>query len=184
MFTSPPTLVARRLGLAAACAAVLLAPATRAGAQPAWRLGLDVHGTDRMSAARRPLGVAAGLRSGALEGTIVADPMRFLLGWEMLDATLGGWIAGDRVELLAGWRRTSGPFAGRRRYDEALLVGANLTALTSTRFRVEFGAELATSLWRHGAGVPDNTIDLAVNAELATRVSLLLHLRFVVLGAL
>ncbi len=179
-----PTPVAPRPVRAAVFAAAILASATPADAEPGWRLGLDLHGTDRAFASRRPLGVAAGLRSGALEATIVADPMRLVLGWEMLDVTAGGWIASDRVALLAGWRRMSGPLAGRRRYDEAMLVGANVTALTSQHFRVEFGAELAASLWRHGAGVPDDTIDLAFHDELATRLSLLLHLRFVFAGAL
>lgn len=165
-------------------AAVALAAPAAARGEPGWRLGIDVHGTDEAIAARRPLGLAAGVRSGATEAAVVIDPMLLVLGWEMLDATIGQWIAGDRIELVAGWRQTSGRLSAGRRYDEALLLGADATALSSPRFRIAFGAELATSLWRHGGGLPDNTIALPPDAELATRVELMFHLRFDLTGAL
>jgi hypothetical protein len=156
-------------------------PVPPADAEPGWRLGIDVHGTDNAFAVRRPLGLAAGVRRGAAEATIVVDPMLLVLGWEMLDVSLGGWIAGDRVELLAGWRQTSGPLGRGRRYDESLLLGADAVAMSSGRLRIVFGAELSLSLWRHGGTIPDNVAPLAL-AELATRVDLLLHLRFEITG--
>lgn len=165
-------------------AALALAASAPAHGEPGWRLGIDVHGTDEAIAARRPLGLAVGIRSGATEAAVVIDPMLLILGWEMLDATLGRWIAGDRIELIAGWRQTSGRLNAGRRYDEALLLGGDVTALTSRWFRIAFGAELATSLWRHGGGLPDNTIALPPDAEIATRIELVLHLRFDITGAL
>ncbi|HEY0481260.1 MAG TPA: hypothetical protein VGD37_27280 [Kofleriaceae bacterium] len=171
----------RRLTWLGAASLGLAGPAHGA---PSWSVGIDLHGTDDAFAARRPIGVAGAIRYGAVEGSVVADPMLFVLGWEMLDATLGRWFAGDRIELLGGWRQTSGELSGGRRYDEALLLGADAVAMSSPRFRIVFGAELATSLWRHGAGIPANTIALAFDADLATRVELGFHLRFEITGAL
>jgi len=153
-----------------------------AHAEPTWSLGADVHGTDSAFATHRPLGVALGLRVGMLEGSVVADPSVLVDGWQMIDATLGGWIAGDRLALIAGWRNTSGPSHGGRRYDENLLIGADIVALRAPHFRLEFGAELQTSVWRHGADIPDDTMAFAFDADLATRTELMLHLRFKLTG--
>lgn len=153
-----------------------------AHAAPTWSIGVDVHGTDNAFATNRPLGVALGLRAGSLEGSLVADPSVLVDGWEMFDATLGGWIAGDRIELLAGWRNISGPTHGGRRYDENVLLGADIVAMSARHFRLEFGAELQTSVWRHGAHIPDDTAAFAFDADLATRTELMLHLRFKLTG--
>ncbi|HEU4730805.1 MAG TPA: hypothetical protein VFT22_23075 [Kofleriaceae bacterium] len=159
--------------------------AARAHAEPSWRAGLDVHGTDAALGERRPLGIAGGVRYGQTEGAIVIDPLVLVLGWEMLDVTLGRWIAGDRVELVGGWRQTSGPLASGRRYDEAVLVGADWTVPLSSRFRLAFGLELETSIWRHGGRIEGDVIQLLPpTVDTARRVELLLHARFDVTGAL
>jgi len=146
-------------------------------AEPSWHTGLDFHGTDAAFAARRPIGIAAGLRHGAVDGAVVVDPMVLVLGWEMLDVTVGRWIADDRLEVVAGWRQTSGRVSHGRRYDEAVLLGAD-TAMTSGSVRMSFGAELETSVWRHGGHLPSDTLDFAANTELATRMEVMLHMRF------
>jgi hypothetical protein len=162
-------------------ALAVLSLAPPAAAEPSWHTGLDFHGTDAAFAARRPIGIAAGLRRGDNDGSVVVDPMVLVLGWEMLDVTVGRWVAGDRLELLAGWRQTSGRAGHGRRYDEAVLLGAD-SAVSSGSVRVSFGAELETSVWRHGGKIPSDTIEFAANAELATRIELLLHVRFEVGG--
>jgi len=159
--------------------------ATHAHADPSWRAGLDLHGTDAAYSSRRPLGIAGGLRYGAWEAAIVVDPMVLVLGWEMLDVSAGRWIADDRVELLAGWRQTSGRLSSGRRYDEAVLLGADWAVPLSGRFRLAFGVELETSLWRHGAGIDSDPIQVfPPGAELARRIELLLHARFELTGCL
>ena len=172
----------RRLHRATWLAGAVLAGASPAHAAPAWSAGLDLHGTDAAVAAHRPIGVAGGLRFGAVQAAAVVDPMVLFLGWEMLDVSAGRWFGGDRVEVLGGWRQTSGRFRGGRRYDEALLLGLDSVARASHWYRLSFGAELATSLWRHGAHIPGDTIDLSLNAELATRMELVLHVRFELTG--
>ncbi|HET7499912.1 MAG TPA: hypothetical protein VFK02_02885 [Kofleriaceae bacterium] len=168
---------------ALALAGLLLA--ARAHGEPRWRAGLDVHGTDAAFGERRPLGLAGGLRHGANEAAIVVDPLVLVLGWEMLDVTLGRWIAGDRVELLGGWRQTSGRLASGRRYDEALLVGADWAVPLSDRFRLAFGVELEASIWRHGARIAGDVIELwPPTVDTARRVELLLHARFELTGGL
>jgi hypothetical protein len=159
-----------------------LAFAAPARADLSWRAGLDVHGTDAAFAARRPVGIASGLRYGAVEGSVVVDPMMLILGWEMLDVTAGRWIADDRIELLGGWRQVSGRLSGGRRYDEGLLLGVDSVGVSSGRFRIAFGAEVTTSVWRHGARIPGDSIQLILNMELATRIELLLHVRFEITG--
>ncbi len=161
---------------------VSLALASPAHGDTSWRTGLDFHGTDAAFAARRPIGVATGLRCGPMEGSVVIDPMVFVLGWEMLDFTVGRWLASDRVELITGWRQVSGRLSGGRRYDEEMLLGADAVAIALGRLRLVFGAELETSVWRHGAHIRNDTIDLALNADLATRIELLLHMRFEITG--
>lgn len=170
-----------RAGLNRWLALVVLSASAPAYGDPSWHTGLDFHGTDAAFAARRPIGIAMGLRHGAIDGAVVVDPMVLVLGWEMLDVTVGRWIASDRLEVLAGWRQTSGSARHGRRYDEALLLGAD-SAISSGNVRVSFGAELETSLWRHGGKIPSDTIDFAASAELATRMELLLHVRFEVGG--
>jgi len=166
---------------AVACLAVV-APAH---ADPSWRAGLDVHGTDAAYGGRRPLGVAAGLRCGATEGGVVVDPLVFALGWEMLDVTAGRWFADDRIELLAGWRQLSGRFGTGRRYDEAVLLGADWVVPLSRRFRLGFGLEFQTSIWRHGGDISSDTIAVfPVTTDLPERMSLLLHARFELTGIL
>lgn len=165
-----------------ALAAALALASLPAHASPTWSLGADLHGTDGAFATHRPLGVALSLRAGWLEGSIVADPGVFVDGWEMFDATLAGWLAGDRIALVAGWRDTSGPAHGGRRFDDNVLVGADVVALTARHVRLEFGAELQTSIWRHGADIPDSRIAFAFDADLASRTALMLHLRFKLTG--
>jgi hypothetical protein len=162
-------------------AVALIVAAAPASAESGWHTGLDFHGTDAAFAARRPIGITAGLRRGAIDGSVVIDPMLLVLGWEMLDLTIGHWNASDRVELLTGWRQTSGGLSHGRRYDEAWLLGADV-AIASSRVRVSFGAELVISLWRHGGHIPSDTITFAANPELGTRMAVLLHLRFEVGG--
>jgi hypothetical protein len=169
-------------GLVCACACACEA---RAQADPSWRAGLDLHGTDAAVGTRRPLGIAGGLRYQATEGAVVIDPMVLVLGWEMLDVTAGRWLADDRVEVLAGWRQTSGRLARGRRYDEAVLLGADWAAPLSNRFRLAFGVEVETSIWRHGGNLAGDTIRFgSLDAALARRVELLLHARFELTGSL
>src|SRR5438874_10799247 len=103
--------------------AVMLACSAAASADAGWHTGLDFHGTDAAYGARRPIGLSGGLRTGDNEASVVLDPLVFVLGWEMLDVTVGRWVLDERVKVNGGWRQTSGPLAGGRRFDEALLVG-------------------------------------------------------------
>jgi hypothetical protein len=159
--------------------------AAQAHAEPSWRAGLDVHGTDAALGGRRPIGLAGRLRWGAMEAAVVVDPLVFVLGWEMLDVTAGRWIAGDRAEVLAGWRQTSGRLGTGRRYDEAVLLGADWVAPLSGRFRFAFGLEFETSIWRHGGNIDSDTIQVfPFTTDIAARMEFLLHARFELTGLL
>lgn len=156
----------------------------RASAESLLGIGLDVHGTDAALSARRPLGIAAAVCHRATQLSIVLDPLVFVLGWEVLDVTVGHWFADDRAQILVGWRQTSGASSAGRRYSEAALLGADVTMFASGPFRLSFGAELKLSLWRHGGAVPDETLRFAIPAELATEMEFLLHARFELVGRL
>jgi hypothetical protein len=154
-------------------------------ADSGWRAGLDLHGFDAAFGARRPIGIGMGIRSGAVEGAVVVDPMIFVLGWEMLDVTVGRWLARDRVEALIGWRQTSGAIGTGRRYDEAILLGVDWMIPSSGKLRLTFGVELETSVWRHGGGIDSEHIRLfSSSADLLPRLELLLHARFDLTGVL
>lgn len=156
-----------------------------ARAEPSWRAGVDLHGTDDAFGPRRPIGLAGGLRTGDLELATTVDPLMPFLGWETVDLTIGTWVDADRIELLAGWRQSSGKLGTGRRFDEALLVGADYAVPLTPRYRLAFGAELATSITRHGADLPMDTIAVwPVTSDLAKRMSLILHARFEITGKL
>ena len=163
----------------------VLASAAPARADSGWRAGLDLHGFDAAFGARRPVGIGLGIRCGAMESAVVVDPMIFLLGWEMLDVTVGRWLAHDRVEALIGWRQTSGTMGTGRRYDEAILLGADWAVPSSGKLRLTFGVELETSIWRHGGGIESERIRFSSSSEdLLPRLEVLLHARFDLTGAL
>lgn len=146
---------------------------------------MDLHGFDAAFGARRPIGLGLGIRYGAVEAAVVVDPMIFLLGWEMLDVTAGSWLAHDRVEALIGWRQTSGVIGTGRRYDEAILLGADWIVPSSGRLRLTFGLELETSVWRHGGGIDSEHIRFfSSSGDLLPRLELLLHARFDLTGVL
>jgi hypothetical protein len=156
----------------------ILASIAPVRADSAWRAGLDLHGFDAAFGARRPIGIGMGIRCGAVEGAVVVDPMIFVLGWEMLDVTVGRWLAHDRVEALIGWRQTSGAIGTGRRYDEAMLLGADWRVPSSGKLRLTFGVELETSLWRHGGRIDGEHISFSSSsADLLPRLELLLHAR-------
>ncbi|HEX4418473.1 MAG TPA: hypothetical protein VH165_11265 [Kofleriaceae bacterium] len=152
-------------------------------ADPRWDAGLDLHGTDAAFGSRRPIGIAGGLRQGDVEAGLVVDPLVFALGWETIDVTAGLWLAGDRAELVGGWRQSSGKLGTGRRYDEALLIGADWVVTLSPRYRLAFGAELVTSIYRHGADIGSDPIQLwPLTTDLAERMDLMLHARFEITG--
>ena len=152
-------------------------------AEPSWRAGIDLHGTDDAFGPRRPIGLAGGLRFTDLEVATTIDPLMPFLGWETIDLTLGDWICDDRIELLGGWRQSSGKLGTGRRFDESLLIGADYAVPLTPRYRLAFGAELATSIVRHGADLPMDTIHVwPVTSDLAKRMELMFHARFEITG--
>jgi hypothetical protein len=154
-----------------------------AAAEPAWRAGIDFHGTDDAFGPRRPIGVAGGLRFGDLEVATTLDPLMPFLGWQTVDLTLGTWICDDKIELLAGWRQSSGKLGTGRRFDEAFLVGADYAVPFTPRYRLAFGVELATSIVRHGADLPMDEINVwPATSDLAKRIEFMFHARFEVTG--
>ena len=174
----------KALGILVVCGAAGPAHADVARADEAahaYFAGVVVR-TDRNTQSTR---VSAGVRTGRLSWTIVADPMGYQTQGEQSDTDAMVEIElVKRWALFAGWRVATTPILGRRYWHHKPFVGvsAPLPSLFWGHVRTRFGAEIAVSAIKHGDELPtmgvwdamswdgaDDAIDVGIflRAELA-----------------
>jgi hypothetical protein len=128
---------------------------------------------------RHPLRSVVGVEAGRFDLSLVTDPGIFVDGKSDVDLLLGWWVAPRAWQLSIGYRNSSMPIAGGRRFDEALLLGldAAMPLLSGKHVRATFGLLVVADLVRHGGDVPVHTIPTRI-ADLADYVSIGFNARF------
>jgi hypothetical protein len=128
---------------------------------------------------RHPLRTALGVQLGRFDLSVVTDPGVLIDGKSDVDLLLGWWIAPRAWQLAIGYRNSSMPIAGGRRFDEALLLGldAAMPLVSGKHVRATFGLLLVADLVRHGGGVPTHTIPTRI-PDLADYLSVGFNARF------
>lgn len=128
---------------------------------------------------RHPLRTVIGVQAGAFDVSLVTDPGIFVDGKSDADLLFGWWIAPRAWQLSIGWRNSSMPIAGGRRFGESLLLGldAAMPLLSGKHVRATFGLLLVADLVRHGGGVPTHTIPTSI-PDLADYLSFGFNARF------
>ncbi|HUQ05388.1 MAG TPA: hypothetical protein VM261_22955 [Kofleriaceae bacterium] len=96
----------------------------------------------------------AGVARGALEATLVVDPLYVTDGEHDLDL-VGGWRPSDAHRawaVVGGWRTVTFDLGDGTRVHQHLLAGASVTLPCLVRgVRAELGLELAFLAVQHGA---------------------------------
>jgi hypothetical protein len=100
--------------------------------------------------------VHGGVRAGAIEATLVLDPLYLTDGEHDLDAVVG-WrpsAAHPAWAVTGGWRLVTFDLGAGTRVHQHVLVGASVTLPCLVRgVRAELGLELAFVAAQHGAGL-------------------------------
>lgn len=128
---------------------------------------------------RHPLRSVIGVQAGTFDLSLVTDPGVFVDGKSDVDLLLGWWVAPRAWQLSIGYRNSSMPIAGGRRFDEALLLGldAAMPLVSGKHVRATFGLLVVADLVRHGGNVPVHTIPSRI-PDLADYVSIGFNARF------
>lgn len=155
----------RRLA-AGVIAALLLAPASPAGAEdpPAsdWHLGLNL----RPELAVHPVRIGGGLRARSIDFIAVLDPLFWTDGVIDSDLLIESWFARS-FSLFGGWRPTAIDLGDGHQLQHRLLLGAGaaLPDLPVDSIRARVGFELAILLYKHGAGLPSDGLSFDRSAS-------------------
>jgi hypothetical protein len=154
---------------------VLVTLAGSASAEPdrAWHVGTNLRSELSTHAFR----IDGGVRLGRVGFIAVLDPMVLSDGEMDLDALVTYRINRCGYRAFAGWRPASIALASGRQFQETLLVGALAPLPQLGPFELQFGAELAAVLVKHGGGVPTDTTSFSTTSEIGDNVNISMFLR-------
>ena len=109
-----------------------------------------------------PLRIDLGWRTQNTDLLLVLDPMFWTDGQSSSDLIFG-WRFQNRVQPIIGWRMHSIKLPEGRQLQQNLLAGVALDLPTffDNKLRGQWGFELATTLVKHGANLPAETISFA-----------------------
>ena len=167
-----------------ALAIVIVLAGTTAHANPIddWRLGVQLTSDVDTQQAR----LGGGVRIGAWKLGVVVDAQTFADGSDDIDAVAEFSPGSDSWSLLAAWRTCAISIERGRQWHQQFLVGAtgNLPSLFAGRIQPSFGAELVTTVVRHGDELMTDWISLESQRHVRDTISVNLFLRFDYVSAL
>lgn len=167
--TSPSPITPRTLAICLLIGSLLLVGSSAASAltppgsrdapgSKSFNAGLNL----RTDLGAHPLRVDLGFRTRRTDYLLVLDPMFWTDGQSSTDFIFG-WRFANRVQPIAGWRLNTIKLPESRQFQQNLLLGValDLPSFWRDRLRGQWGFEMAMTLFKHGGGVPTETISFA-----------------------
>jgi len=119
-----------------------------------WHAGLNL----RADPGTHPIRAGGGVELGAIDATLVLDPMFWTDGQHDVDAFATYRLSASGWGILGGWRTTAIGIAGGHQFQDKLLVGVAAPLPDLGPFRTRWTFELATVIVKHGADLPSEWI--------------------------
>jgi hypothetical protein len=117
-----------------------------------WHAGLNL----RADPGTHPIRAGGGIERGAIDATLVLDPMFWTDGQHDVDLYAHWKLSSAGWSLLSGWRTTAIGLQDGHQYQQKLLVGigAPLPFFGELPLRAAAALELAALVLKHGADLP------------------------------
>jgi hypothetical protein len=131
---------------------VLVLAASGAARGDSWHAGLNL----RADPGTHPIRAGGGIERGAIDATLVLDPMFWTDGQHDIDLYAHWKLSSAGWSLLSGWRTTAIGLQDGHQYQQKLPVGigAPLPFFGELPLRAKWSFELAALVLKHGADLP------------------------------
>jgi hypothetical protein len=131
------------------------------GGDLGWHAGLNL----RAETGTHPIRIAGGVSSGALDGTLVIDPMFWTDGQHDIEVFGTYGLADGGWGGLFGWRTTAIGILGGTQLQQKLILGVGAKLPDVGPLRIHWHIELATLVVKHGADLPREWISFATGRD-------------------
>jgi hypothetical protein len=138
-----------------------------------WHVGTNLRSELSTHAVR----FDGGYRIGRLDLIGVVDPMVWTDGELDLDAIAEWQVNRCGYAALVGWRPTSIALSMGRQWQETLLLGVTAPLPKLHWLDLQVGVEVATTIVKHGGGLPTNVTSFANSSEIGDNISISMFLR-------
>jgi len=126
-----------------------------------WHAGLDL----RAETGTHPIRIGGGISSGALDTTLVLDPMFWTDGQHDIDLFGSYGLANGGWGGIFGWRTTAIGILGGTQFQQKLIFGVGAQLPSVACLRIHWHFELAALVVKHGADLPREWISFATGRD-------------------